>query len=79
LPLLQEAVDKQASIFDGDIYDNPPPLSQTLMGKSSSDASPASPADDLSSGTFGPGQVSEIYLESTPPRPLPPSLLLPPY
>jgi len=58
LPPLQEAVDKQASIFDGDIYDNPPPLSQTLMGKSSSDASPASPADDLSSGTFGPGQVA---------------------
>mmetsp|Transcript_17032 Transcript_17032/g.43203 ORF Transcript_17032/g.43203 Transcript_17032/m.43203 type:complete len:462 (-) Transcript_17032:186-1571(-) len=50
----EEKAETQAGIFDGDIYSRPPPLSQTLMGKPAAEA----PADDLSSGTFGPGQVA---------------------
>jgi len=47
----EEMVEQQKSIFEGDIYSNPPPLSQTLSGKPSAEA-------EYDGGSFGPGQAA---------------------
>jgi len=52
----KEAEAKQESLFEEDIYSNPPPLSQTLLGQADSTA--GSSDKEYASGSFGPGQVA---------------------
>eukprot|EP00951_Prasinocladus_malaysianus_P038381 scaffold421208_cov48-Prasinocladus_malaysianus.AAC.1 len=47
----QEAEEKRKNVLEGDIYSNPPPITQTVLGgsRSSSEA-------EYDTGKFGPGQ-----------------------
>lgn len=63
-PALQKAAEKQESVLQGDIYSNPPPLSATILGESSSSSS-----DSDIEGSFGPRKVDR---QAAPGNHLPP-------